>query len=94
MELTCRAEGVVIKVKRVWQIKVNTKPIRAHALDGAVFPHVITVRYTAGAGEYIKKKFVKARFIPPRVGDTISVLYDENDPSRCRIEYEKKELLL
>ncbi len=93
-KLDCTTEGEVIRVKKLWWIKINTKPIRTHALDGAVFPHTITVKYTVGASEYIKKKFVKARFIPPQVGDTVRVSYNADDPSKCRIEFDEKELSL
>ena len=47
--------GVVISVKKQWWLKVNTKPIRMHALDGAVFPHIIKVKYTVNDTEYIKR---------------------------------------
>ena len=32
--------GTVISVKKQWWLKVNTKPVRMHALDGATFPHI------------------------------------------------------
>ena len=38
--------GTVVSVAKQWWLKVNTKPIRLHGLDGAVFPHVIKVKYT------------------------------------------------
>ncbi len=70
------------------------KPILTHALNGAVFPHTITVKHPVGAGEYIKKKFVRVRFIPPQVGNTVRVSYSAYDPSKCKIEFDKKELSL
>lgn len=29
--------GIILSVKKQWWLKVNTKPIRKHALDGATF---------------------------------------------------------
>ena len=37
--------GTVVSVKKQWWLKVNTKPVRMHALDGATFPHIIKVSY-------------------------------------------------
>ncbi len=48
--LDCATEGEVIKVKKLWRIKINAKPIRTHALDDAVFPHTIMVKYPVEAG--------------------------------------------
>lgn len=40
-----KTTGTVISVKKQWWLKVNTKPVRMHALDGATLPHIITVKY-------------------------------------------------
>lgn len=87
-------EGIVIKVIKLWWIKVNTKPVRKHALDGALFPHMIVVKYSVNASEFIKRKFVRARFIPPKIGDTVRVIYCVESPSKCKIEFNEKEQLL
>ena len=47
--------GTIISVKKQWWLKVNTKPVRMHALDGATFPHIVTVKYTVDGNEIIKK---------------------------------------
>lgn len=83
--------GTVIAVKRLWQIKINTKPVRSHSLDGAAFPHTVTVKYTAGGAEYIKKKFVRARLVPPRLGETVDVFFREERPSKCKIVLEERK---
>jgi hypothetical protein len=36
--------GTVISVTKQWWLKVNRKPVRAHAMDGAAFPHTIKVK--------------------------------------------------
>ena len=37
--------GTVVSVKKQWWLKVNTKVIRKGPLDGAIFPHIIKVKY-------------------------------------------------
>ena len=83
MELT--TIGTVISVKKQWWLKVNTKPVRMHALDGATFPHVIKVRYVVNGTEYFKRKWIRARDTPPAVGAELTVLYDENKPSKSKV---------
>lgn len=37
------AKGTIKKVTKCWWIKVNTKSVRMHMLDGALFPHLMKV---------------------------------------------------
>ena len=85
-EILDKTTGTVIAVKKLWWIKINTKPVRKHALDGAVFPHSITVKYPVNGFEYIKKKFLRARLTPPKVGDNIDVYYNVEKPSKCKLK--------
>lgn len=84
-ELNIKTRGTVTAVKKLWLIKVNTKPFRTHALDGAVFPHAITVKYPVNGIEHIKRKYVRARLMPPAVGETVDVYYSTEKPSKCKI---------
>ena len=81
-----KTTGTVIAVKKLWWIKINTKPIRSHALDGAVFPHTVTVKYTVNGFEYIKKKFLRASLTPPEPGESIIVYYNIEKPAKCKLE--------
>ena len=47
--------GTVISVTKQWWLKVNRKPVRAHAMDGAAFPHTIKVKYTIDGKDYISE---------------------------------------
>jgi len=78
--------GTVIAVARQWWLKVNTKPVRMHALDGATFPHVIKVKYTAERKDYIKRKWIHAGHRVPAEGSLVKVFYREDDPSKARVE--------
>ena len=78
--------GTVISVKKQWWLKINTKAIRRNTWDGAIFPHIITVRYIYNGTEYSVRKWIKASVTPPQVGDTLRLAVDENKPSKAKIE--------
>ena len=50
--------GTVISVTKQWWLKVNRKPARVHAMDGAAFPHTIKVKYTIDGKDYICRKWI------------------------------------
>ena len=58
-----RTEGTIISLKKCWWLKINTKPVRSHSLDGAVFPYIINFKYNVNDTEYNGKKFIG--IIPP-----------------------------
>ena len=77
--------GTVISVAMQWWLKINTKPARTHALDGAIFPHIIKVKYTVDNKEYIKRKWVSAGSPVPVLGSSVTVLYSKNRPSKAKV---------
>lgn len=79
--------GTILSVKKQWWLKVNTKPVRMHALDGAIFPHIVTVKYSAHGNEIIKKKWLKASVTAPSVNQQITVIYREDKPTKFRLEF-------
>ena len=80
-----RAVGTVISVKKQWWLKVNTKSVRLGPTDGALFPHIIKASYQADGKEYTKRKWIGATEIPPRLGDSVTVVYDEDRPQKGKI---------
>ena len=78
--------GTVISVIKQWWLKVNRKPARVHAMDGAAFPHTIKVKYTIDGKDYICRKWIGAGNNVPDKGTTIKVIYCEDKPSKARIE--------
>ena len=50
--------GTVISVTKQWWLKVNRKPVRTHAMDGAAFPHIIKVKYTIGVKDWCASRQV------------------------------------
>ena len=79
------ALGTVVSVKKQWWFKVNTKSLRKGSLDGAIFPHIIKVRYEADGKEYSRLKWVHATVEPPKVGEEVKVIYREEKPSKGKI---------
>ena len=63
--------GTVISVTKQWWLKVNRKPVRTHAMDGAAFPHIIKVKYTIGVKDYTCQKWIGAGNKIPDKGTTI-----------------------
>ena len=77
--------GTVVAVATQWWLKVNTKPVRMHGMDGATFPHVIKVRYTVDGKDYIKRKWIPAGRPVPTVGSTRTVLYSAEKPRKAKV---------
>ena len=80
-----RIPGVVTDVKTCWWLKINTKPVRAHMWDGALFPHQITYRYTVDGREYPGKRIISPYAACPRTGDSVQVCYDARYPERSAL---------
>ena len=80
-----RTIGTVIAVKKQWWLKINTKPVRTHSLDGAIFPYVIKVTYTVEGKTYTKRKWIPAGHPVPTLGSEVTVLYGEEKPARAKI---------
>ena len=79
------AIGTVLSDAKQWWLKVNTKPIRMGALDGATFPHIIKAEYVVDGKTYTKRKWVGAGKAVPAVGSELTVLYCSNKPSKAKI---------
>lgn len=77
--------GKIVSVKKQWWLKVNTKMARKGTFDGAIFPHVIKVKYTVDGKEYIKRKWVKAQKESPLLGASVSIIYIDEKPKKAKI---------
>ena len=78
--------GIVISVKKQWWLKINTKPVRLHAMDGAIFPHIIRVKYTVDGKDYFRRKWLSAGQPVPPVGSAVTLLYRTDNPAKSKIE--------
>ena len=77
--------GTVQSVAKQWWFKLNTKPIRMGAMDGAAFPHVIKVQYVVDGNTYVKRKWIGAGKAVPAVGSKVTVLYCSHKPGKANI---------
>ena len=84
--------GVILSVKKQWWLKVNTKPVRTSALDGATFPHIVQVLYSVDGVEYIKRKWLGASIAAPTVNQQVTVFYREDKPTKIRLGIIGKQL--
>lgn len=82
-----KAEGRVISIQNCRWMKVNKKPIRAHALDGAEFPHVIRFVYRVNGVEYKGSKWIDHCSRCPRENEEIAVYYDKNKPQKYAVDF-------
>ena len=82
-----RTTGTILSAKKQWWLKINKKPIRSGALDGAAFPYIIKVRYVVDGKEYIKRKWIGTECPVPVEGSTVQLAYEENHPERIKVVY-------
>ena len=77
-----QTEGVVTEVKTCWWMKINTKPVRCHTFDGAVFPHIIDFTYIVNDQTYQGKRYVNWNKRCPQKGERLTVYYEKEDPAK------------
>ena len=78
-------KSTVVSASKQWWLKINIKPVRLHALDGAIFPYVIKVLYTVEGESYTKRKWIPAGKPVPAVGSTVTVAYGDEKPAKAKI---------
>ena len=86
--------GIVVAATKQWWLKINTKAVRTHAMDGAIFPYVIKVTYTVDGVEYVKRKWINAGYSVPSVGAELPVRYRSDNPKKAQIQYTPTCLLM
>ena len=79
--------GTVVSVKKQWWLKVNTKVVRRGPLDGAIFPHILKVRYMVDGREYVRRKWILTKRPVPMEGDSVGVIYDDSKPGKIKLVY-------
>lgn len=77
-----KTKGRVTKVTPCYWLKVNTKPVRAHAGDGALYPHIICFTYRVQGLEYTGKRYVHWNRRCPVKDEEITVYYERQDPGK------------
>lgn len=75
-------DGRIIKISKLWWLKINKKAFRTSPLDGATFPYKIKFEYNVNNIKFEKNKFVYWGNDSISVGDEVVVIYDQNNPSK------------
>ena len=78
-------KGTVLSVSTQWWLKINTKPVRMGAMDGASFPDIIKVQYIVDGNTYTRRKWFGAGEFIPIVGSSVTVLYHSDKPGKAKI---------
>ena len=81
----CKTEGIVTKVDTCYWFKVNTKPVRTHSGDGAVFPHIIHFTYPVDGVSYTGKRWVMWNKRCPVTDERITVFYEAEAPEKYAV---------
>jgi len=89
MEGKANIVGIIIKVNKLWWIKINRKMLRKSPLDGATFPCLVKVKYKINNKIYEKTKIVHWENENINIGDKVIVTCSENKPSKI-LEVRKK----
>lgn len=85
--------GKIIKVKKLWWLKINKKAIRTTSLDGAIFPSSLQVQYSVNNNEYVGKKIVFWDDSITQVGQEVIVSYNKDKPQKIlSLRRENKQL--
>jgi len=79
-------DGTVTEVKTCWWLKVNTKPVRTHSMDGAAFPHIIHFVYKVDGIEYKGSRYVNWNVRCPQTRERITVYFDKTNPAKYAVK--------
>ena len=82
-----KVEGVVLNLKKLWWLKINSNSIRA-TFDESVFPYLIKVKYIINDTEYIKNKILILNE-ELRIGDKVIITCDVKTSKILNIESSK-----
>ena len=83
-------DGKIIKINKLWWLKINKKSFRNGALDGATFPYKVKIEYNVNEKKYEKNKIIYWGNDSVNVGDLVAVTYKENNPLKVLKIIKKK----
>ena len=80
-----QTKGTITEVRTCYWFKVNTKPVRTHAGDGAVYPHIIHFTYQVDEQSYTGKRWIQWNRRCPVKGEKITVYYEPDAPEKFAV---------
>lgn len=90
MKETNNADGKIIKVNKLWWLKINKKIFRTTPVDGATYPYIVRIEYNVNDKKYEKSKFIYWGNEGVNVGDIVVVAYEQSNPSNVLKVIKKK----
>lgn len=79
--------GTVVSAAKQWWLKVSNKPMRTHALDGAVFPYIIKVKYTVDEKDFTCRKWINAGNRTRRKGALLRSFMRKIGPPKQELQF-------
>lgn len=73
-------DGRIIKINKLWWIKINKKNFRTAPLDGATFPYKVRIEYTVNDRKYERSRLIYWSNDSVNIGDSVIVTYEQNNP--------------
>lgn len=83
-------DGKIIKINKLWWLKINKKSFRTTPLDGATFPYKVKIEYSVNNKEYRKSKIIYWGNDSVNVEDSVVVTYKQNNPLKVLKIIKKK----
>ena len=83
-------DGKIIKINKLWWLKINKKSFRTTPLDGATFPYKVKIEYNVNDRKYEKNKFIYWGNDSVNLGDIVVVTYEQSNPSKILKLIKKK----
>ena len=90
MKETNNVDGKIIKVNKLWWLKINKKIFRTTPVDGATYPYIVRIEYNINDKKYEKSKFIYLGNEGVNIEDTVVVTYEQNNPANVLKVIKKK----
>ena len=73
-------DGRIIKMNKLWWLKINKKNFRTSPHDGATFSYKVRIEYTVNDRKYERSRFLYWSNDSVNIGDSVIVTYEQNNP--------------
>ena len=73
-------DGRIIKINKLWWLKINKKNFRTSPHDGATFSYKVRIEYTVNDRKYERSRFIYWSNDSVNIGDSVIVTYEQNNP--------------
>ena len=83
-------DGRIIKINKLWWLKINKKNFRTSPHDGATFSYKVRIEYTVNDRKYERSRFIYWSNDSVNIGDSVIVTYEQNNPLK-RLKLTKKQ---